>query len=66
MNSRGETVNMGFATGQPSRGTAGLVLRRTWTVRRRNQHPRTPGRTTIFAVATSYSWDIRARSKSIY
>jgi len=30
-----------------------LVPRRTWTVRRRGRHPRTPGRTTISVVAAS-------------
>ncbi len=43
----------GCATGQPSRGTAGLVPRRTWTVRRRGRHPRTPGRTAISVVAVT-------------
>ena len=41
--------------GQPSRGTAGLVPRRTETVRRRVRHPRTPGRTVISSVAASDS-----------
>jgi len=57
----------GCSTGQPSRGTAGLDPRRTCTVRRRGslswakpkEHPRTPGRTVISAVAASYSWNIR-------
>jgi len=30
-----------------------LGLRRTWTVRRRGRHPRTPGRTAISVVAAS-------------
>jgi len=30
-----------------------LVPRRTWTVRRRGRHPRTPGRTAISVVAAS-------------
>jgi hypothetical protein len=42
----------GCATWQPSRATAGLVPRRTRTVRRRGRHPRTPGRMAIlFALA---------------
>ncbi|MDH3851594.1 MAG: hypothetical protein OEV25_03325 [Deltaproteobacteria bacterium] len=45
----------GRATGQPSRGTAGLVPRRTSTVRRRGRHPRTPGRTIISVVAAGNS-----------
>jgi len=36
-----------------------LVPRRTWTVRRRGRHPRTPGRTTISVVAVCNSWNIR-------
>ena len=50
----------GCATWQPSRDTAGLVPRRTWSVRRRGRHPRTPGRTAISVVAASNSWKNRA------
>ena len=43
--------------------TAGCWFpRRTWTVRRRDRHPRTPGRTAICVVAASDSWNIRARA----
>jgi len=37
-----------------------LVPRRTWTVRRRCRHPRTPGRAAISVVAVGDSWNIRA------
>jgi len=43
----------GRATWQPSRGTAGLVPRRTLTVRRRDRHPRTVGSTAISVVAVT-------------
>ena len=62
MNCSRETVKMGVPraaqalaprAGKPSRGTAGLDPRRTKTVRRRVQHPRTPGRTARSAVAVT-------------
>jgi len=37
-----------------------LDLRRTWLVRRKDRHPRTPGRTTRSAAAAGDSWNIRA------
>ena len=50
---RSEREEDGCATGKPSRGTAGLDPRRTKTVRRRVQDPRTPGRAARSAVAVT-------------
>jgi len=51
----------GRATGQPSRGTEGLDLRRTCSVRRKVRDPRTPGRTTRSAVGAGGSCIVRPR-----
>ena len=56
----------GRATGQPSRGTAGLDLRRTCSVRRKVRDPRTPGRTAISAVAAGGSCIMRARVQGFF
>jgi len=53
-----ETVKMSVPPGN----RRGLDPRRTWIVRRRIRGPRTPGRTTISAVAVGGSWLMRARN----
>ena len=58
-NCRRETVEKDVPPGY----RRGLDLRRTWTVRRRVRHPRTPGRTILSAVAAGHSWNIRAKTK---
>jgi len=60
---RSEREEDGRATWQPYRG---IGPRRTWTVRRRGQHPRTPGRTATSVVAASDSWNIRANSMPLW
>ena len=57
MNCCGETAKMGVPPGN----RRVLVPRRTSTVRRRGQHPRTPGRTGISVVAAGVLWNILAR-----
>jgi len=57
MNRRRETVEKGVSPGNHR----GLDPRRTWTVRRRIRHPRTPGRTLISTVAAGDSWNIRTK-----
>ena len=46
--------------------TAGCWFRRrTWTVRRRGRHPRTPGRAAISVIAASDPWNIRASPSNL-
>src|SRR5512137_51050 len=51
----------GRATGQPSRGTAGLGPEAHLSVRRKVRDPRRPGRTAISAVAAGGSCIMRAK-----
>jgi len=60
MNPCRETAKMGVPPGNHRV----LAPRRTWVVRRRGRHPRTPGRTAISVVAARDSWNIRVRSRA--